>query len=99
MPKTNVLVAITACLVVFTTSNAVAKPDEASPAQVQNCRLIQGVSASSGYGKNSSWLAIAKSRAETKAGGLGATHIVWTSAREIGAFNGTVSANAYHCQR
>ena len=99
MPRTIVPALFIACSLLIATESVVAKPDEASFAQVQNCRLVENVSGSSGYGKNTGWHAIAKTRAERKAGELGATHIVWTGSRAIGSFNGEVSANAYYCAR
>jgi hypothetical protein len=99
MPRTIVQALFTASCLSIAAQGVGAKPDEASFAQVQNCRLVENVSGSSGYGKNSGWQAIAKTRAERKAGELGATHIVWTGSRSIGSFNGEVSANAYYCQR
>jgi hypothetical protein len=75
-----------------------AKPDEVSEAEVQNCRFLSQVSGSSGYGKNFGWQSIAKTNAEKKAGDLGATHIVFTDYRPVGAFNGEASAKAYACR-
>ncbi len=76
-----------------------AKPDEATDAQVQNCQFLSEVTGSSGYGKSAGWKPIAKTHAEQKAGTLGATHIVWTNFRSVGAFNGDVTARAYNCRR
>lgn len=76
---------------------AQAKPDEVSEAAVQNCRFLTKVDGSSGYGKNFGWQTIAKASAEKKAGALGATHIVFTDYRPVGAFNGEASARAYVC--
>jgi hypothetical protein len=76
-----------------------AKPDEATDAQVQNCQFLSEVTSSSGYGKNSGWKSIAKVRAESKAGSIGATHIVWSNFRDVGAFNGEATARAYDCRR
>jgi hypothetical protein len=76
---------------------AYAKPDEVSEAEVKNCRFLSQVNGASGYGKNFGWLPIAKASAEKKAGGLGATHIVYTDFRPVGAFNGEASARAYIC--
>jgi hypothetical protein len=77
---------------------AYAKPDEVSEADVRNCRFLSNVEGSSGYGKNSGWQSIAKANAEKKAGAAGATHIVWTDLRPVGAFNGEASAKAYACR-
>ncbi|WP_045224098.1 hypothetical protein [Methyloterricola oryzae] len=78
---------------------AQAKPDEATDAQVQNCQFLSEVTGSSGYGKNAGWKPIAKTHAEQKAGTLGATHIVWSNFRSVGAFNGDATARAYNCHR
>lgn len=75
-----------------------AKPDEVSEAQVKDCRFLDVVSGSSGYGKNTGWQAIAKAHAEQKAGSIGATHIVWKDLRSVGVFNGEASAKAYACR-
>lgn len=99
MPRAVPLTIFTIGLAVFVVPGARAKPDEATPAEVQHCRFIESVSVGSGYGKNAGWMPIAKSNAERKAGNLGATHIVWTEFRATGAFNGAVSARAYNCQR
>lgn len=99
MSRTIAAALAVSCFVLLSARVANAKPDEATFSQVQNCRLVENVSGSSGYGKNSGWQAIAKTRAERKAGELGATHIVWTGSRSIGSFNGEVSANAYYCAR
>lgn len=78
--------------------NAEAKPDEVSEADVKGCQLLGKVDGSSGYGKNLGWQPIAKASAEKKAGAMGATHIVFTNYREVGAFNGEASARAYACR-
>ncbi|MGZ8219008.1 hypothetical protein [Methylomagnum sp.] len=78
--------------------NAQAKPDEVSEAEVKNCHLLGKVAGSSGYGKNLGWQPIAKASVEKKAGAIGATHIVFTDFRTVGAFNGEASARAYACQ-
>ncbi len=80
-------------------TTAQAKPDEANDAQVQNCQFVAEVTGSSGYGKNSGWKSIAKVRAEQKASAVGATHIVWSDFRPVGAFNGEAVARAYTCRR
>lgn len=87
------------CLAALTVPAVQAKPDEATPGEVQHCRFIENVSGSSGYGKNAGWMPIAKAKAERKAGALGATHIVWKGFRATGAFNGAAEARAYNCQR
>jgi hypothetical protein len=91
---------ITAALILAgaVAGTAHAKPDEVSEADVQNCRFLSKVDGSSGYGKNFGWQAIAKVNAEKKAGELGATHIVFTDFRPVGAFNGEASARAYTCR-
>ncbi|WP_236102429.1 hypothetical protein [Methylotetracoccus oryzae] len=99
MPRTLAFSAYVFCLALLVASAVQAKPDVATPEEVQSCRFIENVSGSSGYGKNAGWMPIAKSKAERKAGSLGATHIVWTSMRSTGAFNGAAEARAYDCQR
>lgn len=78
--------------------NAQAKPDEVSEADVKGCQLLGKVDGSSGYGKHFGWQPIAKANAERKAGAIGATHIVFTDYRTMGAFNGEASARAYACR-
>jgi hypothetical protein len=87
----------TLILAVFLAGNVQAKPDEATEAAVQDCRYLTQVTGLSGYGKNSEWEALAKTSAERKAAVLGATHIVFTESRPVGAFNGEVTGKAYLC--
>lgn len=90
-----------AAAIIFTLAVACAveaKPDEVSEAAVKNCRFLSNVEGSSGYGKSAGWQAIAKSQAEQKAGAMGATHVVFTDFRPVGAFNGEASARAYVCR-
>lgn len=79
-------------------SVAQAKPDEVSEAQVRGCDYLSTVSGTSGYGKNQGWQLIAKTDAERRAGAIGATHIVWSDLRPVGAFNGEARARAYACR-
>ena len=78
-------------------SAAWSKPEEAQSDAVSNCRFIGNVVGTSGYGKNPRWQPIAKTYAERKAETLGATHIVFTGYKTIGAFNGEADAKAYSC--
>jgi len=74
-----------------------AKPDEVTEDRVQNCRYLDRVLGSSGYGKNQDWRGIAKAMAVRKAAGIGASHIVWDRISPVGVFNGTAEARAYSC--
>ena len=99
MTKTLIVSIAACCVGLFVAASAQAKPDVATPDEVQNCRFIEKVSGSSGYGKKAGWTSIAKTRAEKKAGSVGASHIVWTGFRTTGTFNGSAEAGAYDCAR
>jgi hypothetical protein len=75
----------------------IAQPIEVSASNVQNCRYVDSVEGSSGYGKKSGWQSLAKSSALTKAEELGASHVVWERFEPVGGFNGTATAKAYNC--
>ncbi len=78
---------------------AEADPAEATYEIVKHCQSLGIVTGHSGHGKhNGDWKLIAKKRALRQASSLGATHIVWESAKPSGAFNGYVTGNAYKCQ-
>jgi hypothetical protein len=91
-------IAAAAVLTGMLVGNAQAKPDEVSEADVKGCQLLGKVDGSSGYGKNLGWQPIAKASVEKKAGAIGATHVVFTDYRAVGAFNGEASARAYACR-
>ena len=76
---------------------AQAKPEFVTESDIANCKYIANVEGSSGYGKNPRWEPIARTYAERKAEALGATHLVLTSYRARGSFNGEVDAKAYTC--
>lgn len=76
---------------------AVAKLPEVSDADVGRCHLLGDVSASSGYGKNPNWRPIARTYAEKKASGLGATHVSSIQFIAGGTFNGEARLKAYAC--
>ncbi|MDD2769911.1 MAG: hypothetical protein PHT19_14365 [Methylococcus sp.] len=79
---------------------AQAKPDIATENEIKNCRFLQAVSGSSGYGKNiGNWQLQAKASAEREATQIGASHIVWDDLKPSGAFNGFATAKAYDCDR
>ncbi|SMF93340.1 hypothetical protein SAMN02949497_0618 [Methylomagnum ishizawai] len=90
--------AVLAIAVLAATGSALAKPDEVSEAQVRGCQYLSTVAGSSGYGKHFGWQPIAKADAEKRAGAIGATHIVWSDIRQVGAFNGEAKAKAYACR-
>lgn len=75
-------------------------PVEATSDAVEYCESLGMVTGHSGYGKHGGvhWEQIAKGRALRQADSLGATHIVWESARARGAFNGHVTGSAYECE-
>lgn len=54
-----------------------AQPLEVSAANVQNCRFVDRIEGSSGYGKKAEWQSFAKYSALTQAEKLGASHVVW----------------------
>ena len=95
--KTCIITAV-AMFALATAGTAEAKPDEVSEAAVKDCRFLSQVDGSSGYSKRSDWKSVAKARAERKAGSLGASHIVFTNYRAVGAFNGEATARAYDCR-
>lgn len=76
---------------------ALAQPLEVSADDVQDCRYVDSVEGTSGYGKKSEWQNLAKYSALAQAEKLGASHVVWERFATIGAFNGTVSGKAYKC--
>ncbi|HWO99937.1 MAG TPA: hypothetical protein VNL74_04845 [Methylococcus sp.] len=82
----------------FASGSVQAKPHVVSEADVKDCRYLSIVTGSSGYGKNMQWKSLAEHAAERKALDLGASHIVWSEFRPIGAFNGFASAKAYVCK-
>ncbi len=87
---------------VFMSSLAVSAPISATPQvavdqSVQNCRYLQEVEGSSGYGKNYNWSVLAKHSALVRAEKLGASHVVWDRFYPVGAFNGIAVAKAYQC--
>lgn len=89
------------CLV-FTMSFVFSTPISATPQvaadqSVQNCRYLQEVEGSSGYGKNANWSVLAKHSALVRAEKLGASHVVWDRFYPVGAFNGIAVAKAYQC--
>jgi len=75
-----------------------AKPDEVNESQVNGCRFLNRIQANSGYGKNTGWINIAKTKALQKAQASGASHIVWKNFNPTGSFNGEARADAYLCQ-
>jgi hypothetical protein len=77
--------------------SAMAKPDEAMENEVRDCKFLTTVVGNSGYGKQIAWQPHAKADAIQRASKLGATHIVWRDFRDIGAFNGAVTARTYEC--
>ncbi|HEY8218862.1 MAG TPA: hypothetical protein VIF86_02065 [Methylobacter sp.] len=80
-------------------NTAHAQPPEITEANnVQNCRFLERIEGSSGYGKNANWNAMAKYAALSQAEKLGASHIVWERFDTIGGFNGVAIANAYQCK-
>jgi hypothetical protein len=64
---------------------------------IVNCRYLNDVEGSSGYGKNMNWQSLAKYSALNKAEELGASHVVWENFYPVGGFNGTVTGKAYIC--
>ena len=78
-------------------SVALSKPDEVPESAVKDCRFLGKVEGSSGYGKNWNWQDLAKTSAISRAGKMGASHIVWDRLAPVGAFNGTAAARAYEC--
>ncbi|HEY8034443.1 MAG TPA: hypothetical protein VIF37_02515 [Methylobacter sp.] len=74
-----------------------AQPQEASASNMQNCRYVDRIEGSSGYGKKLDWQSLAKYSVLTQAEELGASHIVWERFTPVGAFNGTATAKAYNC--
>ena len=65
--------------------------------EVGNCRFISAISTSSGFGKQTDWRQDCQHKMLMKAKDVGATHVVIASITTIGAFNGTIDANAYIC--
>ncbi|BBL72974.1 hypothetical protein [Methylomagnum ishizawai] len=90
--------ALAIAVLAATAGTALARPDEVSEAQVRGCQYLSTVAGSSGYGKHFGWQPIAKADAEKRAGAIGATHIVWSDIRPVGAFNGEARAKAYACR-
>lgn len=76
---------------------ASAQPLEVSAFNVQNCRFIETVEGTSGYGKKPEWQSFAKSSALMQAEKLGASHVVWERFIPFGAFNGIATGKAYTC--
>jgi hypothetical protein len=74
-----------------------ARLPEINEAESATCRPLGEVTASSGYGKNPNWQAIARTYAEKKAEGLGATHLGPIQYKPGGSFNGEVKTKAYSC--
>lgn len=78
-------------------TTSVAQPMEVSADNVQDCRYVDDIEASSGYGKKTDWQSLAKYSALAQAEKLGASHVVWDRFTTIGAFNGVVTGKAYKC--
>jgi len=78
-------------------SNVNAKVKELLRSEVNDCQFLADVKGSSGYGKDVNWRQIAKEYALKKADSVGATHVVWTSIKELGVLNGEANGIAYRC--
>lgn len=80
-----------------TASAAFGKLPEISDQEAAKCEALGDITASSGYGKNPNWQPIARTYAEKKAEGLGATHIAPIQFKAAGSFNGEAKTKAYRC--
>lgn len=74
-----------------------AEPKEVLASGVQNCRYVDRVEGSSGYGKKSDWRSLAKYSVLMQAEQLGVSHVVWEQFTPIGASNGIATAKLYNC--
>lgn len=74
-----------------------AAPVEVSETEVKHCRLLAKVTGTSGFGKKLSWRPAARASAIRKAEASGASHVVFTGTRPVGAFNGVAKAEAFAC--
>ncbi|MFA6051895.1 MAG: hypothetical protein WC762_04825 [Methylobacter sp.] len=90
---------LTASLLVFSFSSHATEPSPtvATSSEVGNCRFINAISVSSGFGKQTNWRQLCQHKMLKEAKDAGATHVVIVSITTIGAFNGTIDANAYVC--
>lgn len=92
--------ALTTLLFVFSFNSQAAErytATIATPSEVGNCHFISAISASSGFGKQTNWRQLCQHKMLLKAKDVGATHVVIVNVTTIGAFNGTIDANAYIC--
>jgi len=93
----QVIALISVALLLGSPLAAMAGPQEAREAEVTNCRYVDKVEGSSGYGKKFEWRSFAKYSALKQAEQLGASHVVWESFSPVGAFNGNAVAKVYSC--
>ncbi|MGR9116243.1 MAG: hypothetical protein ACU85E_10790 [Gammaproteobacteria bacterium] len=89
------LVTIFAMFVISLTIQA--QPLVVDASEIQNCRYLDSVQGSSGYGKKFNWQRAAKHSALSQADRLGASHLVWEGLSHVGVFNGVAVGKAYNC--
>lgn len=77
--------------------------DNSTPAivtlpEVSDCSFISAIKVSSDYNKHVDWRSHSRHKVLLKAAKMRATHVVIQNVETTGAFNGSISANAYQCK-